>query len=671
MARSWVRILAWAAVAALVLASQATALIYLVQMGGLRAAVVSALLALGPVPLYVLVALGLDRLEGEPPLLLAAAFLWGAAVALPAALTGHLAVAELAQRWWGPDVQAQITRLVAAPILEEPAKGLALVILLVAFREEFDGLVDGVAYAAMVGLGFAAAENAIWYSWAAAREPLWPGSMIHTFVGRGLETAYIHPLFTALTGAGLGLARQTPSAQVRRMAPWAGLAMAMLLHCTYNDFGATPLYLGLVILPALATLGGLVALALAQESRVLAENLLPFVQEGCLSAQEAAVLSSMRGRLAASARAWRRGGLGAYLACERFQQAATRLAFGRHRAGRGGILPERLEPEEERCKRRLQALRPRFPPLEEGTAPDPLESRAGPTLVAPDATLDRAARWALLAQAGLLGVFLSSRLPALTPLASALGTCLWTLSFLALAWWLLAFVPATARTLPTAFAWGTLAGLTAVLADSLPGHAQSLEAVLQEVLKMAALLAALATLREGLRGNPLKALACALALGAGFAFMESGLLRAITGLAPAPVPLAGQVLFLCLPALGLAAGRPWGLAGLALAAVLHVGSIPGAYEPWWLGHARSLLLALLGLVGAGLAAAWLATACRRLGLRLAAQVEEGCLDPRDYACLVRPGRRLVDMAQTLLESGPRGLARREQSLRRWLSPAAP
>src|SRR5918992_1573770 len=53
--------------------------------------------------------------------------------------------------------------IVSAPIVEEGSKGLALFILYWWKKDEFDGVVDGVIYAAMVGLGFAMAENFLYY----------------------------------------------------------------------------------------------------------------------------------------------------------------------------------------------------------------------------------------------------------------------------------------------------------------------------------------------------------------------------------------------------------------------------------------------------------------------------------------------------------------------------
>ena len=53
--------------------------------------------------------------------------------------------------------------MAGAPIVEEALKAAILVRFYLARKDEFDGVVDGVIYAAMVGLGFAFAENVDYY----------------------------------------------------------------------------------------------------------------------------------------------------------------------------------------------------------------------------------------------------------------------------------------------------------------------------------------------------------------------------------------------------------------------------------------------------------------------------------------------------------------------------
>src|SRR6266498_2167848 len=116
-----------------------------------------------PVPLYVILVLWIDRYESEPPWMLATAFAWGALVAVFFALVLNTAsgifVAVLTN-----DVNAAeaFSAGISAPIVEESAKALILLIFFFLKKDEFDGVLDGIVYAAMVGLGFAIFMHSLW-----------------------------------------------------------------------------------------------------------------------------------------------------------------------------------------------------------------------------------------------------------------------------------------------------------------------------------------------------------------------------------------------------------------------------------------------------------------------------------------------------------------------------
>src|SRR3954447_9527822 len=111
-------------------------------------------LALGPTLLYAVILWWLDRYEKEPLPLLLVAFMWGAVPAILLAL--------LLERWAGlpleqvvlTDQAREITMAsLVAPLVEEAFKAVILVVLFLAYRREFDDVLDGVIYGAMVGLG--------------------------------------------------------------------------------------------------------------------------------------------------------------------------------------------------------------------------------------------------------------------------------------------------------------------------------------------------------------------------------------------------------------------------------------------------------------------------------------------------------------------------------------
>lgn len=120
-------------------------------------------IAVVPVPVYVVLALWLDRFEPEPARTLAQTFAWGATVAVFTALIVNGLLQMVLDGAWGVEAGDVIGSVLTAPIVEELAKGFALLLLFSELKDEFDGVVDGVVYASMVGLGFAMIENVQYY----------------------------------------------------------------------------------------------------------------------------------------------------------------------------------------------------------------------------------------------------------------------------------------------------------------------------------------------------------------------------------------------------------------------------------------------------------------------------------------------------------------------------
>ena len=118
----------------------------------------------------------------------------------------------------------------SALFVEEIAKAAVLYAIYRWRRHEFDGVLDGIVYAGMVGLGFAFTENVLYYG----RTALEGGDVLAaTFFVRGVMAPFAHPLFTSLTGLGLGLAALREGAPWR-VAPVVGLFGAMVLHSLWN-----------------------------------------------------------------------------------------------------------------------------------------------------------------------------------------------------------------------------------------------------------------------------------------------------------------------------------------------------------------------------------------------------------------------------------------------------
>jgi RsiW-degrading membrane proteinase PrsW (M82 family) len=334
--RPWVRadrLTAGRAVAALAVATGA-AIFLSSTVFDVDVFVVAVVVALLPLPLYLALALWLDRYEPEPRALLATAFLWGASVSVLA--SGLLNA--LADMTLGPELGSTV----AGPIIEECAKGAILFGLFARRPDEFDGIIDGLIYAAMVSLGFAFVENISYYARALAGDGA--GGLAVTFTLRGVLSPFSHPLFTAMTGMGLGMARQTELRWARRAAPVAGLLMAIGLHGLWNSATSMgcvffAVYF-LVMLPALAAVVVVAYVALKGEGRIVRTYLAGEVATGLVRADEFEGLCCVRGRLDASVRAWMHGGRGAWRERRALHHTASELAFLRYRVARGQQPPD-------------------------------------------------------------------------------------------------------------------------------------------------------------------------------------------------------------------------------------------------------------------------------------------------------------------------------------------
>ena len=179
---------------------------------GVGGVVVGALCALLPVGPVVASFLWIDRWEPEPPRLLLLAFLWGACFAALSALVINSSAALIADEVLGRGSGDVVGAVAVAPIVEEAVKGAFLVGLLIFRRREFDGIVDGIVYAGLVAAGFAFTENILYFGRAFTEDgPVGQaGGVFAVLVLRGVLSPFAHPLFTAMTGIGAGIAVEQP-----------------------------------------------------------------------------------------------------------------------------------------------------------------------------------------------------------------------------------------------------------------------------------------------------------------------------------------------------------------------------------------------------------------------------------------------------------------------------
>ena len=315
-----------------------------------------------PVPIYVMLLLWIDRYESEPLWMLATAFFWGAVVAVFIAFIFNTSISIMAAvATHNQEIGENVGAVISAPIVEESAKALILLILFLWKRDEFDGIIDGIVYAGMVGLGFAMTENILYYGRAVQHGP---DALTFIFVLRGMAAPFSHPLFTSMTGIGLGWSRQSNHPFIKLVAPVLGFMLAVLMHATWNGSatygggaGFFAAYFG-IMGPAFIITLMVIFFSLRREGRIVRQFLYPDFQNGVFDPEEYEKLCSIRGRMGLSWNVLTKQGFSPWRTRRQCNQLASELAFHRSRVARGFARNPLLAQERENeYLFRLQELR--------------------------------------------------------------------------------------------------------------------------------------------------------------------------------------------------------------------------------------------------------------------------------------------------------------------------
>ncbi|QKW10991.1 PrsW family intramembrane metalloprotease [Streptomyces sp. NA04227] len=305
-------------------------------------------LAVVPVPLLFAAFRWLDRVQPGPWRDLVFAFGWGAgAAALIAILANSFAARWIATTTADPESADTLAATVIAPVVEESAKALAVLLVFLFRRQHFTGLVDGVVIAGLTASGFAFTENILYLGNAFGTDRISGDSGLAsvtaaTFFVRIVMSPFAHPLFTVLTGIGFGLAAFSAERhRLRRtLLPLAGLLLAMAVHAGWNGSAALgPLgffaVYALFMLPAFALLTWLAVWQRQRELRTVREELPAYAAAGWLSAPEPYALGSMRARTLAREYAAHALDKAAARTVADYAHRATALALLRRRGRRG------------------------------------------------------------------------------------------------------------------------------------------------------------------------------------------------------------------------------------------------------------------------------------------------------------------------------------------------
>ena len=308
-----------------------------VLTGGPVTALVTTLLAAVSFPLLIAVCFWLDRYEPEPGRYRLAALGWGAVVAVILSFVAEQLLFSL------PGADEFLDTAVIAPLVEEAGKGLFLVAIVAFRRAQVHGLLDGIVYAALVGIGFAFVEDILYYISSLSQGG--GAALTLTFVLRGVMGPFAHPLFTSAFGVGVGIAVSTRSRSLRWVAPVLGYLVAVLLHGIWNGssfWGARGFLIAYaaVMLPLLVVVLAIAIWARVREGRMLTAALQQTTALGWTRPEEIRWVARLSDRMSSRGYAQRVGGPRAKQTLRAFQQTLTEIAFLHLRALQGTAPPD-------------------------------------------------------------------------------------------------------------------------------------------------------------------------------------------------------------------------------------------------------------------------------------------------------------------------------------------
>ncbi|ROP27437.1 PrsW family glutamic-type intramembrane protease [Couchioplanes caeruleus] len=318
-----------------------------------RAAAVSLPLAVVFAAFWLAALLGpVDPVERRPVWLVAAALAWGASVAVAVGAAGGYVTDLLLAKAIGPSFAAQWGPAIVAPYAEEIGKGAGVVLVLLMGRPYVITVWSGALYGAVVGVGFALAED-VSYALTAADDvlPDDAGAAVSTLLLRMAVPGLVgHPLFTATAGAGIAYAwlRRDRSRRHRLGVLAAAASGAALMHAVVNSpvaAGATEL---LATVPGSSAMAGYLLVVtgaavpalrwLQRTRRADARALLAgaaALAPAAIRPEEVPILAGVRTRLASWWRIRREHGAETARGAARLSRAQLRLAAASVRPYRG------------------------------------------------------------------------------------------------------------------------------------------------------------------------------------------------------------------------------------------------------------------------------------------------------------------------------------------------
>jgi RsiW-degrading membrane proteinase PrsW (M82 family) len=281
----------------------------------------------------------LDRYEKEPKFLLGIVFFWGAFIASAVAFVINTAFGVSIYALTGSQGAADIsTGALSAPFIEELMKAAAVFGVYIFCRSEFDSILDGIVYASIVALGFAATENTYYIYHYGYLENGWSGLFSLTFI-RIILVGWQHPFFTSFFGISLAISRFSRGAIKKIGVPFIGLSFSIFTHSLHNlmtnlvsgysSFWVTTFFdwtgwIALLIF---------IVFTIAQERKLLKDSLWDEVKNGSITQTQYNIVTTHKGRFNARVKGLVKGEL---KSTNHFMQIASELGHKKHQIQKMG-----------------------------------------------------------------------------------------------------------------------------------------------------------------------------------------------------------------------------------------------------------------------------------------------------------------------------------------------
>ncbi len=275
----------------------------------------SALAAILPMLIYLVLIWRFDRYDREPFGLVLKNYLWGALGAIILAVLGSMILsAGLAQLIPNKADLSNAETIYVAPFVEEITKGMFL--LITVSNKKFDNMTDGIVYGGAIGLGFGMTENFLYFIAYGHNLQEW----LIIVIIRTLFSAVMHCVATATFGAFLGYAK-FKGISYKLTFPIIGLAIAMFIHFAWNfsvSFQSTAVLGFIFMFFTVIIFITVFTVSVWSEKRIIYRELLEEAVDGLIPIEHLEVLNSAK----RNRRGWVDEGIR-----KLYIRAATTLAF--------------------------------------------------------------------------------------------------------------------------------------------------------------------------------------------------------------------------------------------------------------------------------------------------------------------------------------------------------